>query len=68
LKNKEVESQASYKTFEVTEITNDEKKKLEEIITTNIIEIANVTNKVNNTIIQEIFSENIDIIVNEIEK
>lgn len=68
MKNKEVESQASYKTFEVTEITNDEKKKLEEIITTNIIEIANVTNKVNNTIIQEIFSENIDIIVNEIEK
>lgn len=52
----------------MVEISNEEKKKLDEILTSNIVEIANQTNKVSNTVIEEIFSENIDFIINEIER
>ena len=52
----------------IQELSNDEKKKLEDIINSNIVEVGNITNKVSNSIIEEIFSENIDVIVNEIEK
>lgn len=66
MKNKD--TTAPSKSSDTADISNDEKKKLEEILTTNIVEVANVTNKVNNSVIEEIFSENIDVIINEIEK
>ena len=50
------------------EISNDDKKNLQDLITSNIVEVENLTNKVNTNIIEEIFNENLEAIVNEIEK
>lgn len=66
VKNKD--ATAASKNQDSSDLSNDEKKKLEEILTTNIVEVANITNKVSNSVIEEIFSENIDVIINEIEK
>lgn len=51
-------------------ITNEEKKKLEEIISTNIQEVSTETKnfqRVNTSVIEEIFSENIDSIITAID-
>ena len=50
------------------EISLNEKKKLDEIISSNIVEVNNNNNKINNNIIEEIFTENLDEIINEIDK
>jgi hypothetical protein len=52
-----------------TNITNEEKKKLEEIISTNIVANENKnSNRINTSVIEEIFSENIESILQEIDK
>lgn len=67
--NKTQAAQETKDSSVIVELSNEERKKLDEIITSNIVEIDhNGNNKVSNAVIQEIFSENIDVIVNEIER
>lgn len=52
-------------------ISNDEKNKLEEIILTNVQEVSSQNRKfqkVNTSVIEEIFNDNIESIINEIDK
>jgi hypothetical protein len=50
-----------------TNITNEEKNKLDEVLQTNVKEVSGL-NKLNINIIEEIFSENVQTIINEIDK
>ncbi len=52
-------------------ITTEEKKKLDELLSSNIVQVTSETNKfhrVSTSVIEEIFSENIESIINEIDK
>jgi chromosome segregation ATPase len=49
-------------------ITNEEKVKLDEVLKSNVEQINKPLVRVNTTAIEEIFSENIDLIAQEIEK
>jgi hypothetical protein len=49
-------------------ITNDEKNKLDEVLLSNIKEVHGGLNKLNTGVIEELFSENVDSIIKEIEK
>ncbi len=51
-----------------TNITNEEKVKLDEVLNNNIEQISKPLIRVNTSAIEEIFSENIDLIAQEIEK
>jgi hypothetical protein len=65
------DSQKDKEDTQSVQISNEEKKKLDEIINTNIIEISNKNlnfQRINTTVIEEIFSDNVDAIISEIEK
>jgi hypothetical protein len=60
------------KETKVQEITLEEKKKLDELLSSNIVEVKQDANnkfhRVSTSVIEEIFSENIESIINEIDK
>lgn len=68
---REIKDNKDPKENKVQEISNDERKKLDELLSSNIVEVKQETNKfhrVSTSVIEEIFSENIESIINEIDK
>jgi hypothetical protein len=59
---------ASKKTAESTQISNEDKTKLDEMLNKNIVEIGQGFKRINTSVIEDIFSENMEVILSEIDK